>query len=80
MLAIEGPLGKTLTPNPIGLVQIMPIDIDGKTILRIKVTPDNSERYRFKDQIYVRRNSKSKSALTADETASRWPTRESSHV
>lgn len=73
--ALEGPLGQTLTPNPIGLVQIRPIDIDGKTILRIKVTPDNTERYRFKDQIYVRRNSKSKPALSADEAAAWWPRR-----
>lgn len=78
--AIEGPLGKTLTPNPIGLVQIRPIDIDGTTILRIKVTPDNTERYSFTNHTYVRRHSRSKRGLSADETASRWPTRESSHV
>lgn len=74
--AIENPLGKTLTPNPIGLVRIEAVDLNGTTILRIHVQPDRGERYRFKDQIYVRRNSKSKPALTPDEAASWWPRRQ----
>jgi hypothetical protein len=78
--AIEGPLGTTLTPNPIGLVAIEPVEIDGKTIARVHVKPDNTERYRFKDQIYVRRNSKSKPALTPDEAASWWPKRRRGEV
>jgi len=78
--AIENPLGKTLTPNPIGLVDIKPVDLDGKTILRVQVKPDNTERYTFKDQIYVRRNAKSKPALTAAEAASWWPKRQRGEV
>lgn len=78
--AIEGPLGKTLTPNPIGLVDIKPLEIDGKTIIRVIVKADNGERYRFKDQIYVRRNSKSKPALASDEAASWWPKRQRGEV
>ncbi len=78
--AIEGPLGKTLTPNPIGLVDIKPIDIDGKTIVRVVVKPDNSERYKFKENIYVRRNSKSKPALTSDEASSWWSKRQRGEV
>lgn len=78
--AIEGPLGKTLSPNPIGLVDIKPVDLDGQTILRIQVKPDNAERYQFKDQIYVRRNSKSKPALTPAEAASWWPKRQRGEV
>jgi len=78
--AVEGPLGKTLTPNPIGLVDIKPVDLDGQTILRIQVKPDNSERYTFKDEIYVRRNASSKPALTADEASSWWPKRQQGTV
>lgn len=78
--AIEGPLGTTLSPNPIGHLDIKPIDIDGKTIIRIVVKPNNTERYRFKEQIYVRRNSKTKPALTSDEAASWWPKRQRGEV
>lgn len=78
--AIEGPLGKTLLPNPIGLVDIKAVDIDGKTIVRVKVKPDNAERYEFKDQIYVRRNSRSKPPLTAAEAASWWSKRQRGEV
>jgi len=78
--AVEGPLGKTLIPNPIGLVDIKPVDLDGQTILRIQVKPDNTERYTFKDEIYVRRNASSKPALTADEASSWWPKRQQGTV
>jgi type I restriction-modification system DNA methylase subunit len=78
--AIEQPLGKTLNPNPIGLVDIKAVDIDGKTIIRIQVTPDNTERYRFKEKIYVRRNSKSKPELTPDDAATWWPKRQRGDV
>ncbi|MCZ8139537.1 MAG: Eco57I restriction-modification methylase domain-containing protein [Armatimonadota bacterium] len=78
--AIEQPLGKTLNPNPIGLVDIKAVDIDGKTIIRIQVKPDNTERYRFKEKIYVRRNSKSKPELTPDDAATWWPKRQRGDV
>lgn len=78
--AIEQPLGKTLYPNPIGHVDIKAVDIDGETIVRVHVTPDRTERYRFKEQIYVRRNTKSKPPLTADEAAIWWPKRQRGEV
>lgn len=78
--AIEQPLGKTLMPNPIGLVDIKAVDMDGKTIIRIQVKPDNTERYRFKEKIYVRRNSKSKPELTPDEAVVWWPKRQRGDV
>ncbi len=78
--AIEQPLGKTLMPNPIGLVEMKAVDIDGKTIIRVHVTADSSERYSFKEQIYVRRNTKSKPALSADEAAVWWPKRQRGEV
>lgn len=78
--AIEQPLGKTLMPNPIGLVDIKAVDIDGKTIIRIQVKPDNTERYRFREKIYVRRNSMSKPELTSDEAVVWWPKRQRGDV
>ncbi len=65
---------------PIGLVDIKAVDLDGKTILRIQVNPDNTERYEFKGSIYVRRNSRSKPPLTAAEAASWWPKRQRGEV
>lgn len=78
--AIENPFGKTLTPNPIGHVEIRPVEVDGHTILRVHVTPDNSQPYQVDDHIYVRRNSKSKPALTAAEAAIWWPKRQRGDV
>lgn len=78
--AIEGPLGTTLKPNPIGLVAIESIRIDGKVILRIRITPNHEECYEFKDKIYVRRNSKSKPELTAAEAAVWWPKRKAGTI
>lgn len=74
--AMKQPFEKTLLLNPIGLVQMQAVKLDGKTLVRIQVKSDPTERYRFKDQIYVRRNTKSKRALTADEAAVWWPKRQ----
>jgi hypothetical protein len=74
--AIETPFGKMLAPNPIDLIKIGFVEIDGKTICRVRVQGDNSVIYRFKDGIYVRRNSGSKPALTAEEAAYWWRRRQ----
>jgi len=80
ILAIEGPLGKTLKPNPIGLVAIESVPIDGKVILRIRVKPNHEERYEFKEKIYVRRNAHSSPALSAGEAVLWWPKRKAGEV
>ncbi len=78
--AIEQPQGKTLTPNPKGLVDFKAVDMDGKTIVCNQVKPANTERYRFKEKIYVRRNAKSKPELTSDDSATWWPKRQRGDV
>lgn len=74
LLAIESPLGQSLTPNPIGLVDIRGVEIDGQTIIRIRILQDSSDRYKFKGDIYVRTNTGMKK-LTPDEAAAWWSRR-----
>jgi predicted HTH transcriptional regulator len=73
---IESVFGKTLSPNPLGLVHMGFVDIDGKTICRVRVQGDNANLYKFKENVYVRRNSGSKPALTVEDAARWWPRRQ----
>lgn len=73
---VEAVFGDKLRPNPLGLVRIEPVEVEGRTVLRVRVTGDRSKRYELDGDIYVRRNAASKPKLTPGESADWWRARE----
>lgn len=77
---IENSWSSHIWPRPIRLIRMRTVDIDGKTIIRIEVTGDNTKYYQVDDKVYVRENQRSRPALSPADFLNWWAKRQRGEV